>query len=197
MKLTRFNELIRRRMQRPLGFAVTLGLGLVVALPLRAQQYPPPPPPAPSVVPPPAPVQDPGYTTRMYHMYSAKRTVGIIMAGVLAPMFAGVTVGGNLLIYRHGREDHGGFCNHVTRNDFGDYRRDCEGDGGELAGMILLSTFGTALTLSMLIPGTVQIGRYGGRIRRLGPMAEGAAPSTPVTFALAVGPKEVSVGFQF
>ncbi len=139
--------------------------------------------------------QDERFAAYLYDTYESKRLSGILMAGVFAPIFASATVSGTLLLYLRGRDDNGGFCNHVTRDD-GEYQRDCQGDRGELAGMIVISTFGGILTLAMLIPGALRSARYGRRLRRLEHLA-GAPGRTPVSFTYAISPKEVSLGFHF
>lgn len=138
------------------------------------------------------------FASYLYDSYESKRTSGVIMAGVLAPIFASMTVGGTLLLYRHGVTDNGGFCNHITRDDDGEYNRDCRGDRGELSGMIMISTLGTVLTLAMLIPGAVKAARYSKRLRRLDPLVSRSIPSAPPPrLTWAIGPKEVSLGLMF
>ena len=131
---------------------------------------------------------DDGFAEYLRNKYIAKRMGGIIMAAVVAPVIASLTVVGTVQLYRHG-EDNGGFCNHVVYDEIGDeYDTDCEGDRGELSGMVLLSTIGGLATLGVFIPGMTRVARYTRRINRLTPLVVRADTQRhPVTFDYAVG----------
>ena len=128
--------------------------------------------------------------------YESNRITGIVMAGILAPVFGGITAMGTTLLYRHGREDNGGFCTVIARESDGDYRRTCEGDRGELAGIILVSSVGGILTLAMLVSGVIKLSRSSRRLRRLS--LDGAEPELrPLEFRFAMSEREVALGFAF
>ncbi len=135
---------------------------------------------------------------RLVHRYESKRIAGIVLAGVVAPMIAGFTAFGAHGIYRHGLDD-GGFCNHVTYDEWDDeYGTDCEGDRGEVAGIVLLSTIGGIAGLAVLIPGIVMIAKSGTRlrhIRNLGSTSDGETPRA--RFAFTASSKAVAIGFRF
>ena len=132
----------------------------------------------------------------LHDTYESKRIAGIVTAGILAPVFAGFTAMGTYLLYRHARDDGGGFCTHITRDSDNDYQRTCEGDRGELAGIIIVSTAGGILTLAMLISGVVKISRSSRRLRRLSFF--GARPDPrPGIFSFTLSEREVSLGFSF
>ena len=127
--------------------------------------------------------------------YESRRMSGIVMSGILAPVFGGFTAMGTFLLYRHGREDGGGFCTVMTRDSDGDYRRTCEGDRGEVSGIVIVSTVGGILTLAMLVSGVVKLSRSSRQLRRLS--LDDAAERRRVKFNFALSEREVSLGFSF
>ncbi len=132
----------------------------------------------------------------MRDAYESKRMAGIVMAGILAPVFGGITTMGTVLIYRKGLNDDGGFCTVMARERDDDYRRTCEGDRGEIAGIILVSSFGGILTLAMLVSGVVKLGRSSRGLRRLA-LTDSQSDLSPLRFRFAVSEREVSFGFSF
>ena len=192
MKSKRINYTTKYTPKLLIRFIAIIGLFLTQGLPASANQSgePSAPTSAQSEGPPERSAND------LYDAYESKRMVGIVTAGILAPVFAGVTTMGTYLLYRNGRDDGGGFCTHITRDSDGDYRRTCKGDRGELAGIIIVSTAGGILTLAMLISGVVRISRSSRRLRRLSLNDEESA-LRPVQFRLALSEREVSVGFSF
>lgn len=131
--------------------------------------------------------------------YRSKQVTGIVLAGAVAPLFAGLTVLGTLQIYRHGIEDDGGFCNHVYYDEFRDeYDTNCEGDRGEVAGMVLVASFGTATTLGVLIPGIVMAVKYSSRLRLLRYRnAQADAASDGMRLEPVVGPGSAALRVHF
>ncbi len=130
--------------------------------------------------------------------YRSKQVTGIVLAGAVAPLFAGLTVLGTLQIYRHG-EDNGGFCNHVYHDDFHDeYDTNCEGDRGEVAGIVLVASFGAAATLGVLIPGIVMAVKYSSRLRLLRyRTAHDQAASAGIRLEPVVGPGSAGLRIHF
>ena len=162
--------------------------------------------------------EQPGHSTFAEHLstnYASRLRSGVILATVPPTIFAALTIWGVLKLYAHGKADGGGFCNHrdsyeVTTSSYGDddyYYDDyytetvydeptCEGDEGEVAGIVLISTFGGVGFLATLIPGIVKIAKYSKRTRRLEPLVA-TNPSSPVSFSLDVGPQSLNAGFRF
>jgi hypothetical protein len=106
----------------------------------------------------------------LHDQFASGRRAGLIMAGVVAPILALFTVFGNLWLYSRGHDD-GGFCNHTTYDAAANrYCRDCEGDRGEIAGMVLISIAGTAAFLGLFIPGIIKFAKNNKRLRRISPL---------------------------
>ena len=161
---------------------------------------PTPPPPAPTTAPAPSTSNDqkaalPPPTATPPRSVDRDDHSGVIMAAVVAPIIMGIGVAGTLLIWRHGCADDGGFCNHYTYD--GHFERDCQGDRGEVAGMISVGVIAGGLALAMLTAGLVKHNRYKRRQRRF---ALGLPPSQStahLTSKIALGREEVSLGFNF
>jgi hypothetical protein len=140
-----------------------------------------------------------GFAGYLQDKYESRRMAGIILAAIVAPIIASITIAGTVQLYRHALRDGGGFCNHVYYDDVEDeYDTDCEGDRGEVSGMILISTIGGLATLGVLIPGLARISRYNRRLRRIQHLtARADTKASNIRFTYALNPRDVSIGFKF
>lgn len=116
----------------------------------------------------------PTFADFLYREYETRRRSGIALAGIVAPIIAGMTVLGSMLLYNHGKEDGGGFCNNTWDDD---PYNDCEGDNGELSGIIIISSLGSIATIATFTPGIVKAAKYNKRMRRIAPLVPGAGLS--------------------
>ncbi|MBN2715896.1 MAG: hypothetical protein JXX14_08570 [Deltaproteobacteria bacterium] len=139
-----------------------------------------------------------GFANFLYDEYSRRRTSGILMAGVGAPLIAGFTAMGIVALYRRGL-DNGGFCNHREYDEqTGGYEETCEGDYGPMAGILLLSMVGGAATMGLFIPGLIKSSRYNKRLRRLAVLVTTQREGDRrVGLIYAIGPRYATFGIQF
>ena len=147
---------------------------------------------------PPGPGPHIGFAEYLYRGYEARRRSGIMLAGVTAPILAGMTIMGSMLLYRHGVNDGGGFCSWSDNSRYYDgyyYNDYCDEDDGEIIGIIMISTFGSIAVIATLIPGIVKTARYNKRMRRIEPLV----PMSTVKpqFSWGVGPGSVSAKLVF
>ena len=152
---------------------------------------------------------NPSFAEFLYRDYAARRRSGVVLAGIVAPILAGFTVMGTMLLYSHGKNDGGGFCNHPTStvdtynyydnyynyNDYDDDRTDCEGDYGEVTGMIIISSLGSLATIAVFTPGIIKVGRYNKRVRRLSPLVPESVTGPRFSMGLAPGGLSASLVF--
>jgi hypothetical protein len=124
--------------------------------------------------------------------YMARRKSGIVLAGVVAPILAGLTVMGSMLLYSHGKEDGGGFCSKTADSD---PLNDCEGDRGELSGIIIISSLGGIATIAVFTPGIIKFAKYNKRARRIKPLVP--APVTQPQLSFGFGPHSFSARLVF
>ncbi len=151
---------------------------------------------------PPGPGPRVGFAEYLYRGYEDRRLSGIMLAGVTAPILAGLTLMGTMFLYRHGKRDGGGFCTWDEEDSYYDEysyynetNRGCEGDDGEIIGIIIISTFGSMAVIATLIPGIVKVAKYNKRMRRLSPLVPKAA--TGPQFSWGVGPGSLSAKLVF